>query len=171
MIGASRGTPLRWGEALVRAARGSIVVRIVTASVMAMTPVAEAADAAPDALVSYRVVGDGIPEPLAAGDAARGKALVAARDPANCVLCHGVPDASIPFAGDVGPPLAGIGARLSAAQLRLRVVDNGRVNPQTVMPSYYRVEGLARVASPFRGKPILTAREVEDVVAYLGTLR
>jgi sulfur-oxidizing protein SoxX len=53
----------------------------------------------------------------------------------------------------------------------LRIVDNVRVNPQTVMPSYYRVEGLTRVASPFRGKPILTAREVEDVVAYLGTLR
>ena len=171
MIGASRGAPLRCVEALVRAARGPMVMRIVTAAVIAMTPIADAADAGADALISYRVVGDGIPEPLAAGDAARGKALVAARDPANCVLCHGVPDASIPFAGDVGPPLAGIGARLSAAQLRLRVVDNVRVNPQTVMPSYYRVEGLARVASPFRGKPILTAPQVEDVVAYLGTLR
>ena len=87
------------------------------------------------------------------------------------MLCHSVPDASIPFAGNVGPPLAGVGARLSTAQLRLRVVDNMRVNSQTIMPSYYKVAGLERVATPFRGKPILTAPQVEDVVAYLGTLR
>src|SRR5262249_7515709 len=88
-----------------------------------------AADPSPGAIASYQVVGDGIPEPLGTGDAARGKALVAARDPANCVLCHAVPDSAIPFAGNVGPPLAGVGARLSVPQLRLRVVDNLRVNP------------------------------------------
>src|SRR5215468_1934371 len=82
-----------------------------------------AADPTPGSIVAYRVVGDGIPDPLAAGDAARGKALVAARDPANCVLCHAVPDPAIPFAGNVGPPLAGVATRLSVAQLRLRVVD------------------------------------------------
>jgi sulfur-oxidizing protein SoxX len=138
---------------------------------VATAHVAVAADPAPDALVPYRVIADGIPEPFASGDAARGKALVAARDPANCVLCHAVPDASIPFAGNVGPPLAGVGARLSAAQLRLRVVDNMRVNSQTIMPSYYKVAGLELVAPAFRGKPILTAPQVEDVVTYLGTLR
>ena len=85
------------------------------------------------AAASYRVVGDGIPEPLSptAGDAQRGRALVVARDAANCVLCHAVPDAAVRFAGDVGPSLAGVGARLSVAQLRLRVADNLRVNPAT----------------------------------------
>ena len=130
-----------------------------------------AADPAPGIVVAYRVVGDGIPEALAAGDAARGKALVAARDPANCVLCHAVPDPAIPFAGNVGPPLAGVAARLSVPQLRLRVVDNLRVNPQTIMPSYYRLADLNGVAASYQGKTILTAPQVEDVVAYLATLR
>ena len=71
---------------------------------MATAHVAAATDPGADALVPYRIVADGIPEPLATGDAARGKALLTARDPANCVLCHAVPDASIPFAGNVGPP-------------------------------------------------------------------
>jgi sulfur-oxidizing protein SoxX len=133
--------------------------------------VAAAGDPATQALVSYQVVADGIPEPFAPGDAARGKALLAARDPANCVLCHAVPDAAIPFAGNLGPPLSGVGARLSASQLRLRVVDNMRVNPQTIMPSYYKLAGLELVAPAYQGKTILTAPQVEDVVAYLGTLR
>jgi sulfur-oxidizing protein SoxX len=75
------------------------------------------------------------------------------------------------FAGDVGPSLAGIGGRMSAAQLRLRVADYRRVLPAAVMPSYYSVEGFDRVALPYRGKPILTALEVEDIVAYLSTLK
>ena len=119
-----------------------------------------------------RVIGDGAPDRLAAvGDAARGRALVVARESANCVLCHAVPDPAVKFAGDVGPSLAGVGARLSEAQLRLRVADNLRVNPATVMPSYYKVEGLDRVASTYAGKPVLTAQEVEDVVAWLVTLK
>jgi L-cysteine S-thiosulfotransferase len=130
-----------------------------------------AADPAPGEVAAYRVVDDGIPEALAAGDAARGRALVTARDPANCVLCHAVPDPAIPFAGNVGPPLAGVAARRAVPQLRLRVVDNLRVNPQTIMPSYYRLAGLDRVAAPYQGKTILTAPQVEDVVAYLATLR
>jgi L-cysteine S-thiosulfotransferase len=140
-------------------------------ALFAVAGFAAAADPSPETTVAYHVVGDGIAEPFAAGDPARGRALLAARDRANCVLCHAVPDAGIPFAGDVGPPLAGVGARLSTSQLRLRVVDNLRVNPQTIMPSYYKVAGLERVAPAFRGKPILTASQVEDVVAYLATLR
>ena len=130
-----------------------------------------AADPAAGGLVAYRVVGDGIPEPLATGDPARGKALVAARDPANCVLCHAVPDPTIPFAGNVGPPLAGVAARLSVPQLRLRIVDNLRINPQTIMPSYYRLSDLNSVAGSYQGKTILTPSQVEDVVAYLATLK
>jgi L-cysteine S-thiosulfotransferase len=143
---------------------------IVPALVLAAGAVS-AADPAPGDIIAYRVVGDGIPEALAAGDPARGKALVAARDPANCVLCHAVPDPTIPFAGNVGPPLAGVAQRLSVPQLRLRVVDNLRVNAQTIMPSYYRLADLDSVAASYQGKTILSAPQVEDVVSYLATLR
>jgi sulfur-oxidizing protein SoxX len=121
---------------------------------------------------AVRVVGDGIPELLAQpGDPARGRALVVARESANCVLCHAVPDPAVRFSGNVGPSLAGVGTRLSQAQLRLRVVDNTRVNPATIMPSYYRTQDLDRVASSYAGKPVLTAQQVEDVVAWLATLQ
>ena len=73
--------------------------------------------------------------------------------------------------GDIAPPLSGVGARLSEGQLRLRIVDSSRLNPETVMPSYYKVDGLVRVASAWRGKPVLTAQQIEDVVAYLKTLK
>ena len=134
---------------------------------------AGAADSAASAALSLRVVADGIPEPLAAtaGDVAQGRSLLLARDPANCVLCHAIPEAAVRFAGDLGPSLAGVGARLTVPQLRLRVADNLRVNAATIMPSYYKVDGLKRVAAAYRGKPILSAPEVEDVVAYLATLR
>ncbi|MFO1414141.1 MAG: sulfur oxidation c-type cytochrome SoxX [Burkholderiales bacterium] len=122
---------------------------------------------------ALRVAGDGVPEPLAAqaGDAGRGRALLVARESANCVLCHAVPDPAVRFSGNVGPSLAGVGTRLSAAQLRLRIADSTRLNPDTVMPGYYRTDGLDRVAAAYRGKPVLSALEVEDVIAYLVTLR
>lgn len=90
---------------------------------------------------------------------------------ANCLLCHAVPETGIRFMGDIAPPLSGIGSRLSAGQLRLRIVDQSRLNADTVMPSYYRIEGLVRVAPAYRGKPVLTAQQIEDVVAYLQTLK
>ena len=121
---------------------------------------------------TYRVVDTGIPEPLAApGDAARGRTLVTARDPANCILCHGIAAAAVRFAGDLAPPLDGVGARLSPAQLRLRLVDSSRLNPESIMPDYYRTEGLTQVASAYRGKTILTAQQIEDLVVYLSSLR
>ena len=125
----------------------------------------------PPLALGYRIDGDGILVPLSglSGNAERGRALVVARDPANCVLCHGVP--GIAVAGDLGPPLAGVGARFSVAQLRLRVVDEQQVDPRTMMPSYYRIEGLSAVSAEYRGRPILDAQAVEDVVAYLATLR
>ena len=132
---------------------------------------ARGADSTPPS--ALKVVADGIPDPVAAtpGDAARGRNLVLARDPANCLLCHAIPEREVRFAGDLGPSLAGVGGRLSTPQLRLRIVDIIRLNPGTIMPSYYRVDGLSLVASAYRGKPILTAAEVEDVVAYLTTLK
>jgi sulfur-oxidizing protein SoxX len=125
-----------------------------------------------DTLPEFAVNGDAIPVALLAtpGDPARGRTVMAGRD-ANCLLCHAVPESGERFMGNVAPPLSGIGTRLSPAQLRLRVVDQSRLNRDTVMPSYYRVSGLTRVAEAYRGKPILTAQQVEDVVAYLQTLR
>jgi sulfur-oxidizing protein SoxX len=124
-------------------------------------------------IAPYRIVADGIPEPLggAIGDAARGRALVADRQKGLCLLCHTGPIAEQRFQGDLAPDLAGIGARSSAAQIRLRLVDPGRLNPATIMPAYHGIDGLTRVAPAFRGKPIFTASEIEDVVAYLVTLR
>ena len=104
-----------------------------------------------------------------AGDAARGRQLFATRDEARCVLCHAAP--GIPGSGDVGPSLAGVGTRLDAAQLRLRIADITRVYPETVMPTFHRAEGMTRVAPQFAGQPVLTGAQVEDLVAFLGTLK
>ncbi|MDP2412055.1 MAG: sulfur oxidation c-type cytochrome SoxX [Pseudolabrys sp.] len=127
---------------------------------------------AQDALHRFEVVGDAIPSSLtgAPGDPARGRAIVLKREN-TCLLCHSGPFPDERFQGDLSPSLAGAGARWSEGQLRLRLVDASRLNPATIMPSYYRVDGLTRVAPAWRGKPILTAEQIEDVVAYLATLR
>lgn len=123
------------------------------------------------AMVAVQVIGDGIPQPLGrlSGSAERGHALVVERAAANCLLCHAVPGVAV--SGNVGPSLAGVGTRLSAAQLRLRIADIQRIKADAVMPSYYRVEALNRVAADYRGKPVLDAQQVEDLVAYLETLK
>jgi len=128
--------------------------------------------AATPGLESYRIEGDAIHASLGAvsGDALRGRELISGRD-ANCLLCHAVAETGVRFMGDIAPPLSGVGARLSEGQLRLRIVDSSRLNPETVMPSYYKVDGLVRVAPAWRGKPVLTAQQIEDVVAYLKTLK
>jgi sulfur-oxidizing protein SoxX len=121
----------------------------------------------------YTVVGDAIPKPLAdkPGDAARGRAIVANRSVGLCLLCHSGPIAEERFQGTLAPSLAGAGGRWSVAQLRLRIADGARLNPDTIMPPYYRTTGLQRVAKPFEGKTVLTAEQIEDVVAYLATLK
>ena len=120
----------------------------------------------------YTVAGDAIPASLtgAAGDAARGRAIVLNRQ-STCLLCHSGPFSDEKFQGNLGPDLTGTGARWSAGQLRLRLVDAARLNPDTIMPSFYRVEGLERVGAAWRGKPNLSAEQIEDVVAFLATLR
>jgi L-cysteine S-thiosulfotransferase len=130
------------------------------------------AHGAPDTLVSYRVDGNAIREPLVSttADPERGRGVLVGRD-GNCLLCHAVPETGARFMGNLAAPLSGVGARLTAGQLRLRIVDSTRLNPDTIMPSYYRVDGLNRVAEAWRGKPVLTAQQVEDTVAYLLTLR
>jgi L-cysteine S-thiosulfotransferase len=122
---------------------------------------------------SLRVVGDGAPDRLttAPADAGRGRAAVFDPDRGNCPLCHALPGAPAVAAGTLGPPLAGAGARFSAAQLRLRVADPRRINANRVMPPYFKVDGLTRVDPRWRGRPVLSAQEVEDVVAYLETLK
>jgi len=124
------------------------------------------------ALAPYRIVGDGIPDLLTGspGDAERGRALVLDRT-STCILCHSGPFPETRFQGDLAPGLAGAGNRWSEAQLRLRLVDAAHFNPATIMPSYYRVDELQRVGTTWRGKPILSAEQIEDIVAYLATLR
>ena len=123
------------------------------------------------ALAPYAVEGDAIPAPLEgrAGDPARGRAIATDARKGLCTLCHAGLGARPE--GDLGPSLAGVGARLSPGQLRLRLVDGRALNPATVMPSYYRIDGLTRVGPAWRDRPILEAAEIEDVVAYLATLR
>jgi len=120
----------------------------------------------------YAVAGDAIPNSLTGmpGDAARGRTLVLNRT-STCILCHNGPFPEEKFQGDLAPSLAGAGGRWSEGQLRLRLVDASRLNPATIMPSYYRLDGLDRVGPAWRGKPILSAEQIEDMVAYLVSLR
>ena len=106
-----------------------------------------------------------------AGEPSRGRAIVANRQVGLCLLCHSAPIPEEPFQGDLAADLAGVGVRASPAQLRLRLADASRLNPETIMPSYFRVGGLNRVATAYQGKPILDAQQIEDVVAWLATLR
>jgi L-cysteine S-thiosulfotransferase len=137
---------------------------------LACAVLAGAAGAEP--LLPYRVEGDAIPAPLAGarGDPERGRAIVLRRQ-STCLLCHSGPFPETPFQGTIGPDLRGVGARLEEGQIRLRLVDPSRLNPATVMPGFYVVEGLTRVGAEWRGKPVLSAEEIEDVVAFLTTLR
>ena len=124
-------------------------------------------------IVVSSVANDTIPVSLTGspGDPARGRAIVANRQVGLCLLCHTGPFPEERFQGDLAPDLKGAGGRLSEGELRLRIVDSGRVNPATIMPAYYKIEGLARVAPAYQGKPVLSAEQIEDVVAFLTTLR
>lgn len=116
---------------------------------------------------------DAIPQSLtgAKGDPARGRAIVANRQVGLCLLCHSGPFPEERFQGELAPDLRGAGTRWTEGQLRLRIADSSRITPASIMPAYHRTEGLTRVAPAFRGKPILTAEQIEDVVAYLLTLK
>jgi sulfur-oxidizing protein SoxX len=124
-------------------------------------------------LAAFNVVGDQIVEPLggARGDGARGRTLAFDPERGNCTICHPVPGGDPRIQGDVGPTLAGVAGRLSEGQIRLRVVDGTRINPDTIMPPYHRIAGLNRVGARWAGKPVLSAQEVEDIVAFLITLK
>ena len=122
---------------------------------------------------SLVVVGDGIPQPLTTtpADVQRGRAIVANRQVGLCLLCHTGPFPEERAQGNLASNLSGAGSRWTAAQLRLRVADARRLDPQGLMPSLHRVDGLQRVGAAWQGKPVLDAQQVEDVVAFLQTLK
>ncbi|WP_420245193.1 sulfur oxidation c-type cytochrome SoxX [Roseiterribacter gracilis] len=121
----------------------------------------------------YQIVGDAIPQSLtgAKGDAARGRAIVVNRQVGLCLLCHSGPFPEDRLQGNLSPDLTGTGARWTEGQLRLRMVDASKLNPATIMPPYYRTRDLTNVAAGFRNKPILDAAQIEDVVAFLTSLK
>ena len=132
-----------------------------------------AAIASPCFADGYTVSGDAILQSLtgAKGDPARGRSIIVNRQVGLCLLCHAGPFPEERFQGTIGPDLNGVGSRLSEGQMRLRIVDPARTNPDSVMPAYFRTEGLTRVAPSLRGKPILSAEQIEDVIAFLATLK
>jgi L-cysteine S-thiosulfotransferase len=146
------------------------VIHVAGCWLAAVLTLASAASA--QELRPFTVVGDAIPDSLtgSGGDIARGRALLVDRI-STCILCHSGPFPEARFQGDLAPDLAGAGKRWSEGQLRLRLVDASLLNPATIMPSYYRLEGLVRVGAAWRGKPILSAEQIEDLVAFLATLR
>lgn len=151
---------------LLAAAAGVIALAIVAAS--GRVEAQSASGVRP-----YAVVADAIPERLTAvpGDAARGRAIVTSRQVGLCLLCHAGPFPEERFQGTLAPDLAGAGKRWSDGQLRLRLVDSRRLNPQSIMPAYHRTDHLTRVGSAWRGQPVLNAQQIEDVIALLRSLR
>jgi len=119
------------------------------------------------------VVDQAIPASLTGipGDPAQGRALVIDRTKGLCLLCHAGPFPEERFPGNLGPDLTGVGERLSPGALRLRLVDGRVLNPDTIMPSYYSLAGTTRVGAAWRGRPVLGPQEIEDIVAFLATLR
>ena len=107
----------------------------------------------------------------AQGDPARGAAIAASRSQGLCVLCHALPGQNPALQGTVGPPLAGVGSRLDADALRARLLAPQRFNPDTVMPAYGRTEGLQQVAAAYQGKPLLPPAAIDDLVAWMETLK
>lgn len=147
--------------------------RLLRAGALICAVLAGESVALAEGLRPFTVVGDAIPDSLtgAPGNPERGRAIVVNRQVGLCLLCHTGPFPDERFQGTLAPDLAGAGARATEGQLRLRIVDASRLKPDTIMPPYYRLDGLTRVATAFQGKPILTAEQIEDVVAFLMTLR
>jgi L-cysteine S-thiosulfotransferase len=146
--------------------------RFLASAAAALVLLAAAAPLRAD-LIHYAIVGDAIPVSLTGtkGDPARGRAIVAKHIVGLCLLCHSGPFPEDRFQGNVAPDLSGAGTRWSEGQLRLRIVDASKLNPGAIMPPFYRIDDLTRVATAYRDKPVLAAVDVEDVVAYLMTLK
>ena len=126
--------------------------------------------------VSYEAVNDSIPAPLIElttdqASAASGQAVFVERDAGHCVLCHQVESLNAPFQGDLEPVLSDVGSRLSPGQIRFRLVDPSRLNPNTIMPSYYKTDHLRQLPDEYQGKPVLNAQQIEQLVVYLTSLK
>jgi sulfur-oxidizing protein SoxX len=132
--------------------------------------IASCASTNPDS--TYTITAGEIRAPLTTTtpDPERGRKILVSRD-SNCILCHAAPETGERFFGNLAPPLSGIGGRLNAAQMRARIVDPLYFNRESIMPAYFRIAGLNRVAETYRGKPVLNAEQIEDVIAYLLTLK
>lgn len=131
-------------------------------------------DGQPDEYCRWEVVEYAIKDPLCglAGDVQRGSEIATDSGRGNCLACHQLPIPGIEAYGTIGPPLAGIASRLSVPMIRLRVVDSRNINPMSIMPGYYRDPRLInRPGKQYRGRTFLTAQQVEDVIAYLATLK
>ncbi len=105
------------------------------------------------------------------GDPSNGRAVVLGRQSGLCLLCHSGPFPEERHQGNLAPDLRASVAELSAAQIRSRLIDPSRNNPDTIMPAYLRSDHLVRVADRYQGKTILSAQEIEDVLEFLLTLK
>lgn len=157
-----------------------MIIRFAAAvSVALVLPVAAQVRAADAALAPYEIVTSNgfatVPAPLTAvpGDPGQGEKVVTERGLGNCLACHEIGALpKEPFQGEIGPSLDGVAARWDRAALRMIIINPKRLfGDETVMPAFYRIDGLNRVRPEFAGRPILTAQQVEDVVAYLSTLK
>lgn len=166
------GTTRKPWEGYVHGAKVMKLAVALTASAMLAATTATMSTA--EELVSYKVVDDTIPESLTGqpGDAANGRKLYLNRKKGNCLACHATKDmADEPFHGNVGPPMDGVASRYSEAELRMRIVNPKVVNPDTIMPAFYRADGFHRVMKDFQGKTVISAQDVEDIIAYLMTMK
>lgn len=148
--------------------------RFAVATALAAT-VAVSGPAIAEELVEYTIV-DGVEIPKAltdkAGDPENGRKVAIDRKLGNCLACHQIAQIpEQPFHGNIGPELSDVGARLTPAEIRLQIVNSRALNPDSAMPAFYKVEGINQVKAGFEGKPILDAQQIEDVIAYLETLK
>ncbi len=157
-----------WSKSREKSRPGTVLGWAVLAFSFAVLTSPDSAHAESDGFIAL-----GMPLPLTVqpGDAARGRAIVASRQTGLCLLCHAGPFPEERFQGTLAPDLTAIVERRSAGELRARIVDARRFNPETIMPAYFRTDGLDRVASAFQGQTILNAQQVEDVVAFLLSLK
>ena len=143
-------------------------------AVLALAGIVGAQSALAEGVVKYKITDDAIKASLTgkAGDAAKGKKLAVNRKKGNCLACHVISDLKDqPFHGDVGPSLDGVADRYSEGEIRLRIVNPKTSNEDTIMPAFYRTKGLFRLIKKFKGKTVLSAQEVEDLVAYMMTMK
>ncbi len=150
------------------------VLPLLGVAVLAIAGMATPATVAATELVNYKIIdSNSIPDSLTGkpGDPVKGRKTAIHRKKGNCLACHALPVPEQPYHGEVGPELNDVAGRLSEGEIRLRIVNPKYSNPDTIMPAFYRTEGLHMVQKKWQGKPMLTAEEVEDIVAYLMTLK